>query len=342
MSTARFAFICTILVVLIFSLSALIAGVVVLAVLAGLLAILKDHRRLYFLLSRKSLFTYAAYPFAIVLMVWTTVCAIPGIGRLIPWNWQLPDPFPAAYWFHFALGSLFLLWALRPENPNAHPMGFTGSVFWEQASLLKQAPSMILESLKRSATAITQEHWAKGIAGILLLVLSIPVGIVALTVGTLALYWFALLWAGTSAMVVVPLWLAFKVVHRRGFHKRCPRCEAEHPVASPGPMGLFRIQCRCGHRISLWRKDEKPVSTTEDPRALGWGQRPMQPGTMPLMVIGVVVTLLMALRAYGLWSGPVRVIPWSQDRPREEAASATSKAPQGHGSVTPAKGRDRW
>lgn len=341
MSTARFALICTVLVVLIFSLSAALAGAVILAVLGGLLAFLKDHRKLYFQFSRKSLFTYAAYPFAIVIMAWTTVCAIPGIGRLIPWSWQLPDPFPASYWFHFALGSLFLLCALRPKNPNAHPMSFTGSVFWEQASLLKEAPRMILESLKRAATAITQEHWLKGIAGVVLLVLSIPVGIVALAAGTLALYWFALLWAGLSAMVVMPLWLAFKVVHRRSLHKRCPRCEAEHAIAGPGPMGLFRIQCQCGHRISLWTKGEEAVPTIEEQRALGWGQRPMQPGTMPLLVIGVVVTLLMALRTYGLWNGPVRVIPWSQDRPHEEEVSTATKAPRGPGSVTPAKGRNR-
>lgn len=341
MSTARFALICTVLVVLIFSLSAALAGAMALAVLAGLLAFLKDHRKLYFQLSRKDLFTYAAYPFVVAIMIWSTICAIPRIGQLIPWNWQLPDPFPAAYWLHFALGSLFLLWAMKPKDPNAQPMNFTGRVFWEQANLLKQTPRMILESLKRAATAITHEHWLRGLAGVVLLVTSIPAGIVALMAGTLALYWFALLWAGMSALVVIPLWLVFKVVYRRGIHKRCPSCGADHPISGPGPMGFFRVHCKCGHRISIWRKDEGTAPSPEKPNIPGWTRRPMQPGTLPLLIIGMVVTVLMVLRTYGLWTGPIRTIPWSGDRANEEAASTASKAPQWHPTTPLAKGRNR-
>lgn len=341
MSTARFALVCTIIVVLLFSLSALVAGAVALAVMGGLLAFLKDHRRLYFQLSRKSLFTYVAYPFTALIMVWSTICAIPRIGQLIPWSWQLPDPFPAAYWLYFALGSLFLLWAMKPKDPNAHSMNFTGGVFWEQASLLKQTPRMILDSLKRAATAFTQDHWLKGVAGVVLLVISIPVDIVALTAGTLALYWLALLWAGMSAMVVIPLWLVFKTLHRRGFCKHCLSCGAGHPISGPGPMGFFRVHCMCGHKINIWRKDEETALSRESPNTPRWSQRPMQPGTLPLLIMGMVVTLLMVSRAYGLWTGPIRTVPWSGDRTNEEAASTASKAPRGHRSAQVTKERNR-
>lgn len=341
MSTARFAFLCTFIVVLVFFLSTMVAGAIVLAVLAGLLSLLKDHRRLYFDLSRKGLFTYIAYPFAVAIMIWTTLCFIPGLGRVIPSGLALPDPFPASYGLHFALGSLFLLWALKPKNPNIHPMPFTGSVFWEQLGLLQQAPRMILESLKRAAVTITQEHWLKGIGGIVLLLLSIPVGIIALTAGTLALYWFAVIWAGMSALAMIPLWLAFKIVHRRGIHKRCQGCGVEHAISGPGPSGFFKIQCRCGHRISIWKTGEDPMPSVESPNTLGWSQRPRQRGTLPLLVIGVVVTLLMVLRTFGIWDGPIRTIPWPQSKPQEEAVAAAAKAPQARGSVSPAKGWNR-
>jgi len=341
MTTARFALVCTIVAVLLFSLSALFAGAVALAVIGGLLAFLKDHRRLYFQLSRKSLFTYVAYPFVVVIMIWSTVCVIPGIGRLAPWSWQLPDPFPAAYWLHFGLGSLFLLWAIKPKNPNAHAMNFTGALFWEQVSLLRQMPQMILESLKRASTLITQEHWVKGLGGVVILVLSIPVGLIALAAGTFAVCWFAILWAGLSALLAIPLWLAFKVVHRKGLHKHCPSCGADHPISGPGLMGFFRILCRCGHGISLWKKEGETTPSLESPEVPGWTQRPMQRGTLPLLILGAVATLLMVLRTFGLWTGPYRTVPWSGSRANVEAAPTASKEPQAHRSVSVTKDRNR-
>lgn len=341
MSTARFALICTILVLLLFALSALGLGIIGLAVLAGITAILKDHKRLYFHYARKEIFGYVAYLFAVVMMVWTTISLVPRIEHLIPHGVQLPDPVPAAYWIHFALGSLFLMAALRPTNPNALPMSFTGSVVREQWILLSHAPQVIWQSLKRSIAMIAEAHWLKGLGGFALLILSVPVGIIAFTAGVLAVYWLAVLWAGMSAIVVIPLWLGFKVVHRKGLQKLCEGCGTEHFISGPGPLGFFRIRCRCGQRISIWRKDGGTKPSSESPNTLRWNQRPMQRGTLLLMIIGSVMMLLMVLRAYGLWSGPIRTVPWSREANREDAISPVGMAHQAPRPVAPAKAPNR-
>lgn len=328
MSTARLAFLCIVIVMLIFFLSALMTGVVVLAVLAGLLALLKDHRKHFFDLSQKGLFTYVAYSFAVVVMVWTTVSFIPGIERLIPSGWLLPDPFIAGYWLHFTLGSLFLAWALKPTNPDAQPMSFTGGVFWEQVSLLKQTPRMIMESLRRAAISITQDHWLKGLAGVVLLVLSIPVSVIALTAGVLAMYWFALLWAGMGALLVIPLWLAFKVIHRKGFTTVCTSCGRVHPISGPGPMGILQVQCRCGQKIGIWKRKGEVIPADAETSPLPWLKRPTQAGTIPLLILGVGATLLMASRTFGLWNGPPRKVPWAGSSHREETHLETSDSSQ--------------
>jgi len=340
MSTPRFALICTVLVLFLFALSALGLGIIGLAVIAGITAILKDHKRLYFQHARKEVFAYVAYPFAVVMMVWTTVSLIPRIELLVPHGVRLPDPAPAAYWIHFALGSLFLMAALRPTNPNAVPMSFTGSVVREQWVLLSQAPQVIWQSLKRSIAMITEAHWLKGLGGLALLILSVPVGIIAFTAGVLAVYWFAALWAGLSAIVVIPLWLGFKVVHGKGLQKRCQGCGAEHLISGPGPLGFFRLRCKCGQGISIWKKDGETTLGTGSPSTPRWSQRPMQRGTLSLLLLGAVVTLLTVLRTCGLWSGPVRVVPWSRDSSRE-VVSAVDNAPPTHRPISPTNGPNR-
>lgn len=326
MSTARFALIGTALVVLIFFLSALSIAVVVLAVLAGLFAILRDHRTLYFTLQRPDSFSLAAYAFSVVMMIWTTLCSLPGIERLVHWGWHLPDPFPAGYWLHFSLGSLFLFWAMKPANPNALPMAFTGRVFWDQWSLFRQSPRVILESLKRSIAVISQDHWLKGLGGVALLVLSIPVGAIALTAGVLAVYWFAVLWAGLSALAVIPLWLVYKAVHRKGIRKVCPCCGRVHPISGPSPMGFLRVRCMCGESIGIWRSSGEATPHGGETNPLPWSLRPKQAGTIPLLILAVAATMLMVSRAFGLWDGLPRSVPWAREVRLLDAPAVTSVA----------------
>lgn len=308
MSTPRFALICTGAALLLFVLSALGLGIIAFAVLAGVGAILKAHRRLYFQHLRKGAFAYTAYVFSVVMMVWTTISLVPRIDLLTPHGVRPPDPVPAAYWIHFALGSIFLLTAWRPKDPNALPLAFTGSVLREQGCILAQAPRVAWESLRASITLVTEAHWLKGLGGLILLVLSVPVSVIALAAGALAVCWFAVLWAGFSALLVIPLWILHKLLFRAGIPRTCPGCSQQHLISGPGPMGFFRIRCRCGQAMGMWSRDGA-FSSDRSQELPPWRQLPRQPGTLPLMVMGITLAVLMALRACRCWEGPILRVP---------------------------------
>lgn len=299
MSTARFALLCTLIVVLGFVVSALGVGMVVIAVFAGLLTLLREHRRLFFRGPQREAFIYASYLVALVIMIWTTVAVALRVqrmmgGTLIPWEIPLPNPLRSGYALHFTLGALFLLWAWRPANPNAVPMGFTGAVLADQGHLLREVPRVVLESLRRSLHTVLHEHWLKGIGGLVLLVLAIPVGVVAFAAGAAAVIWFAVVWGGLCFLAVIPLWVVFRVFHRKGRVTVCPGCGQVHGNLGPGPLGLVHLRCRCGQKISLWKRPEAVLIAYEVHEVRSWWDRPAQSGTLPLLVVGVVVSLLSA------------------------------------------------
>lgn len=304
MSTTRFAFFCTLLLGVMFALSALGVGIVALGVLGGLAVVLRDHRKLYFRLQPLGWFSVVAYGVAVVFMAWTTVAVglkiYHGIGGTwIPWECPLPDPLAKDYGLHAALGSLFLLWALKPADPHAQPMTFTGAVVWDQWELLLQSPRVIAESLKRSFRIIVEEHWLKGLAGLALLIISIPVGLISFLTGALAVLWVAVIWNGLTLLVVLPLVAGHRLIHRKGLTKTCPGCGQAHRIPGPGPLGLLSLRCRCGQKVGLWNRQGMTDSPTDIPSPLPWLERPCQRGALPLLILGLVMVGVMGWRALG-------------------------------------------
>jgi hypothetical protein len=281
-------------------------------ILVGLVAILNDHRKDYFRSQPFGIFRIGAYIFAVTIMIGTTLCFTPRIERVFPNMWSLPDPFPSDYWFLFLLGLLFLLWSMKPVDPQAKPLHFTGAVFYEQLQILASAPFTIIKSIKRSFTTLVTADWMIGIGGLLLLIISIPVGVIAYSSGTLAVLWLAIIWAAFSLLLVAPMRLIFYIMHRSGHLKACSKCGREHRVTGPGPLGIFRITCLCGQKINIWTHSGssacQPVAGKPS-----WIERPYQPGTRPLMALGTLVMVCMLLRTLGMWGGPIKKIPWARD-----------------------------
>jgi hypothetical protein len=282
------------------------------AILVGLVAILNDHRKDYFGNQPFGIFRIVAYVFAVTIMIRTTLCFTPRIERVFPTMWSLPDPFPSDYWFLFLLGLLFLLWSLKPVDPQAKPLHFTGAVLAEQLQILASAPFAIINSIKRSFTTLATAHWVTGIGGLLLLLLSVPVGVITYTSGTLAVLWFAIFWAAFSLLLLGPMRLVFYAMHRSGHLKVCSGCGREHRMTGPGPLGMFRITCLCGQKMNIWTNSGSAACqpVTEKP---SWSERPYQPGTRPLMALGTLVMVCMLLRTLGVWGGPIKKIPWAKD-----------------------------